>query len=219
MDDEKKREKGEGENYKRGEKRKHEDSPPPHSSPEISDEEETEESISPASETDESSRADSPWPYPPILVERTASGGWRRLPSTGDSPSSSLSYDPRTIIDSDSIFVERTASGGWRHLSSTSSTLSYGPPTMNDSDSTLPLTNDSDYASDEGEFWETSDEEEDEIARASDAIQEEARQNVMMNSDEEEQILNSAVNENGIAEQTALEIIEDVLKNFSISDA
>ena len=90
---------------------------------------------------------------------------------------------------------------------------------MNDSDSTLPLTNDSDYASDEGEFWETSDEEEDEIARASDAIQEEARQNVMMNSDEEEQILNSAVNENGIAEQTALEIIEDVLKNFSISDA
>ena len=90
---------------------------------------------------------------------------------------------------------------------------------MNDSDSTLPLTNDSDYASDEREFWETSDEEEDEIARASDAIQEEARQNVTMNSDEEEQILNSAVNENGIAEQTALEIIEDVLKNFSISDA
>ena len=53
--------------------------------------------------------------------------------------------------------------------------------------------------------------------RASDAVEEEARQNVTSN--DEEQILNSAVNENGIAEQTALEIIEDVLKNFSISDA
>ena len=121
MDDEKKREKGEGENYKRGEKRKHEDSPPPHSSPEISDEEETEESISPASETDESSRADSPWPYPAILVERTASGGWRRLPSTGDSPSSSLSSREdsslewlRSLSDRlESIWTVSTANCWW----------------------------------------------------------------------------------------------------------